>query len=80
MTPAAYLTALHAAGIPRGLPITEIDRRAAHLLKVHIRTARRYRLGEIKIPGPVQVALRCLSSNFHPASSVMIDVVRSRDA
>jgi hypothetical protein len=61
MTPQEYISALHAAGIPEGLPVLELDRQAASLLKVDERTARRYRRGEIKIPGPVEVALVCLA-------------------
>lgn len=60
MTAAEYIAALYAAGIPRSLPAHELDQRAADLLKVDDRTARRYRRGETTIPGPVQVALTLL--------------------
>ena len=62
MTPAAYTAALRAAGVPADLPLLEQDRHAARLLRLDARTTRRYRSGDAKIPGPVQVALHCLAS------------------
>lgn len=62
MTAADYIAALHAAGAPPDLGVLALDRFAADLLKIDVRTARRYRSGEIRIPGPVEVALNCLSS------------------
>ncbi len=62
MTPAAYMAALRAAGVPADLPLLVQDRRAARLLMLDERTTRRYRTGNAPIPGPVQVALRCLAS------------------
>lgn len=61
MTAAQYRLALYAAGIPKGLPVLSEDREAARLLKIDERTARRYRTGETRVPGPVLVALNCLS-------------------
>ena len=61
MTPATYLAALYVAGIPRGLPVHELDRRAAEMLKINVRTARRYRWGETRIPDLVEVALTALA-------------------
>lgn len=60
MTPAEYLTALEAAGVAEGLPTKELDRQAAVLLHVDTRTARRYRRGEVTIPGPVRALLDLL--------------------
>lgn len=60
MTPAEYLAALHAAGIPPTIGLMELDDATAVLLRIDRRTARRYRRGEIPIPGPVVVALECL--------------------
>lgn len=60
MTAAEYLAALAAAGIDTSLPIGQLDREAASLLEIDERTARRYRRGDITIPGPVRVALECL--------------------
>ena len=57
MTPAEYLTALYATGIPTDLPVLELDRRAAELLETTKRSTRRYRTGVTPIPGPVRVAL-----------------------
>lgn len=57
MSRLAYMVALYAAGMPDGLPITDIDRWAASRLEIDERTARRYRRGEAPIPGPVRVAL-----------------------
>lgn len=63
MNAADYMKALHAAGIPRGLPAHELDRQAAALLKIDERTARRYRRGEgASIPGPVKVALTAITA------------------
>ncbi len=62
MTPAAYLEALHGAGIPQGLPTKELDRQASVLLRVDVRTARRYRHGEVTVPGPVAALLELLGS------------------
>lgn len=61
MTPEQYIDALIAAGIEGGLPTKEMDRRAAELLRVDVRTARRYRRGEVSIPGPARVALELLA-------------------
>ena len=61
MTPKQYLVALHAAGIPDGLPVMEIDRRAALLLEIAEHTARKYRCGYVRVPGPVMVALAALA-------------------
>lgn len=61
MRPRAYMAALRAAGIERGLPVQELDQRAAALLKIDERTARRYRRDETPIPGPVEVALAALA-------------------
>lgn len=58
MTPEKYLRLLRGAGVAESLPILEQDREAARLLKINKRTARRYRRGEVIIPGPVAVALR----------------------
>lgn len=60
MTPREYLAALYAAGIAQNLPAGQMDREASALLQIDERTARRYRRGEITIPGPVRVALECL--------------------
>jgi len=60
--PAEYAAALRGAGIPADLPLTEQDALAARLLRVNVRTVRRYRRGETPIPGPVEVALRCLAA------------------
>lgn len=57
MTPSEYLTALLSAGIEDGLPTKELDRQASVLLRVDVRTARRYRRGEVTIPGPVRALL-----------------------
>jgi hypothetical protein len=57
MTPSEYLTALTRAGISEGLPTKELDRQAASLLRVDVRTTRRYRRGEVTIPGPVRALL-----------------------
>lgn len=57
-----YIEALHNAGIPRGVGLLELDRCAAVLLKINEHTARRYRTGYIKVPGPVQVALEALAA------------------
>lgn len=61
MTPQRYVAMLHAAGIPRGIPALDLDQAAASLLRIDARTARRYRLGEQDVPGPVQVALDALA-------------------
>lgn len=61
MNPADYVAALMRAGIPENLPVLELDRRAAALLRVDERTARRYRNGEVAIPRPVQALLSLLS-------------------
>jgi hypothetical protein len=66
VTPPVYLAALYAAGLSRSLSFRDLDRQAAALLLVNERTARRYRLGEIDVPGPVEVALRCLVSSRMP--------------
>ncbi len=60
MNTTEYAAAVQAAGVPADLPLLEQDRRAAEMLRIDIRTARRYRRGEVPIPGPVEVALRCL--------------------
>lgn len=57
MTPAEYLLALTSAGIAEGLPSKELDRQASAMLSVDVRTARRYRRGEVTIPGPVRALL-----------------------
>ncbi len=62
MTPSEYLEALAKAGIANGLPAKELDRQAAALLRVDVRTTRRYRRGEVTIPGPV----RALLERQHP--------------
>jgi hypothetical protein len=62
MTPNDYLAALHAVGIPEGLPSKELDRRASVVLRVDVRTARRYRRGEVSIPGPVVALLELLAA------------------
>ena len=61
MTPAEYAAAVRAAGVSPDLPVLEQDRRVAKMLLIDPRTARRYRRGEVWVPGPVQVALRCLA-------------------
>lgn len=61
MTPVEYLEALHSAGIPRDIGLNDIDRRAAKMLEIDERTARRYRSGAIQVPGPVKVALTALA-------------------
>lgn len=61
MTPKDYIEALMRAGIPENLPVGELDRRAAALLKVSASTSRHYRNGDAAIPGPVQVALKLLA-------------------
>jgi hypothetical protein len=60
MTTEDYLAALRAAGVTA--QSNEADKQAGKLLKIDERTARRYRLGEIGVPGPVQVALRALGA------------------
>lgn len=62
MTPSDYLEALIKAGIPEGLPTKELDRQASVLLRVDVRTARRYRRGEVSIPGPVGALLELLAA------------------
>ena len=62
MTPRDYLSALHKAGITDGLPTKELDRQASVILRVDIRTARRYRRGEVSIPGPVAALLDMLAT------------------
>lgn len=62
MTPNEYLEALLKAGIPEGLPTKELDRQASVVLRVDIRTARRYRRGEVSIPGPVGALLELLAA------------------
>lgn len=62
MTPDNYLEALHRAGIPEGLPTKELDRQASLVLRVDVRTARRYRRGEVTIPGPVAALLELLAA------------------
>lgn len=61
MTPSEYVEALHKAGIPEGLPTKELDRQASVVLRVDVRTARRYRRGEVSIPGPVIALLELLA-------------------
>lgn len=61
MTRDEYLTALIGAGITEGLPSKELDRQASVLLRVDVRTARRYRRGEVTIPGPVRALLHELA-------------------
>lgn len=65
MTVLEYVEALHSAGVPREITVTGLDHEAALLLKVDVRTARRYRRGEIQVPGPVQVALRFLAKSVN---------------
>lgn len=60
MTGDQYLAALFATGIARDLSAHELDRQAAALLRIDVRTARRYRREETTIPGPVEVALAAL--------------------
>lgn len=62
MTPGEYLDALHKAGIPEGLPTKELDRQASVVLRVDVRTARRYRRGEVTIPGPVGALLELMAA------------------
>ena len=62
MTPSEYLVALHTAGIPEGLPVLEIDRQAALLLGVGVRTTRRYRRGEYPVPATARLALKLLAA------------------
>lgn len=62
MTPIDYLSALTKAGIPQGLPSKELDRQASVVLRVDVRTARRYRRGEVSIPGPVKALLEQLAT------------------
>jgi hypothetical protein len=62
MKPADYLAALHAAGIPDGLPVLELDRQAALLLGVGRRTARRYRQGDYPVPQTIRLALKLLAA------------------
>lgn len=65
MTAAQYIRALYASGASRDLRKAELDRYAAVILKIDERSARRYRRGEIAVPGPVEVALTALTmSNF----------------
>ena len=61
-----YLAALAAIGIPQTLPVHELDRQAAELLRINERTARRYRRGKTAIPGPVEAALNCLAASKQP--------------
>lgn len=61
MNTAEYAAAVRAAGVSPDLPVLEQDKEVARLLLVDPRTARRYRRGEVWVPGPVQVALRCLA-------------------
>lgn len=61
MTVEQYLSALRRLGIRADAgDALRADREAARLLRVDERTARRYRLGETAIPGPVEVALQCM--------------------
>lgn len=62
MTPAEYVDALIKTGIPEDLPTKELDRRASEVLRVDVRTARRYRRGEVSIPGPVTALLELLAA------------------
>lgn len=62
MTPSEYCIALHGTGIAEGLPTKELDRQASVLLRVDMRTARRYRRGEVAIPGPVVALLEILAA------------------
>lgn len=62
LTADTYVPALHRAGIAEGLPTKEFDRQAAALLRVDERTARRYRRGEVTIPGPVSALLELLAA------------------
>jgi hypothetical protein len=62
MTPDDYLQALIKAGIKEGLPTKELDRQASVVLRVDVRTARRYRRGEVSIPGPVAALLELLAA------------------
>jgi hypothetical protein len=61
MTTDEYAAALYAAGIQQGLPSKEFDRQASAILRVDVRTARRYRRGEVAIPGPVRALLEHLA-------------------
>jgi len=62
MTPSEYLAALTRVGILDGLPTKELDRRPSVVLRVDIRTARRYRRGEVSIPGPAAALLELLAA------------------
>ena len=63
MTAVQYIRALYASGASRELGVLDLDRYAAVILKIDERTARRYRRGEIPVPGPVEVALTALTMN-----------------
>jgi hypothetical protein len=67
VTSREYLAALLRAGIAENLPVLEMDRRAARLLRIDERTARRYRNGESPIPGPVQIALKMMGEKENRA-------------
>jgi len=57
------MTTFTRAGIAEGLPTKELDRQASVLLRVDVRTARRYRRGEVGIPGPVTALLGLMGAS-----------------
>jgi hypothetical protein len=73
LTTETYVAALHGAGVAEGLPTKEFDRQAAVLLRVDTRTARRYRRGEVAIPGPVAALLELLGARRRKRSRPLID-------
>lgn len=61
MSPSDYVAALHKAGAAADSRPEQLDSFANQLLRISKRSSRRYRSGEIVIPGPVQIALIALS-------------------
>lgn len=60
MTPEQYVEALYDAGAPNGVSLLGLDRYAAALLKRDLRTVRRYRKGNLKVPELIVVTLAAL--------------------
>ena len=56
MNTAEFLALLEAAGLPKGLPLREVDEWVAKRLKISDRTARQWRLTG-KVPFVARVAL-----------------------
>lgn len=61
-----YLSALVAAGMPEGSTATQIDAWAAAAMRVGLRTARRWRLGQSPVPGPAWAALEAMRKTDTP--------------